>query len=332
MRNLSYYGVDYSQHDTEDDEGQPGKWTLERQLRQNEDGEWEPTPGENHWQAALRTIRQSMPVSQSLGNLNITVNGNASCDPPHAPAGKPVRSGVQEGMNWEEFEDGTRICRQADKSVVYLYSEEGVEQHGVKQFTITADGTAVTFYENGDRRQVFANGTILEVRQDVKIQTSASGVVMESFSNGRVLQRNRDGSTIEIFPDHALYEGDWPLEMAPSGEQGDWPAIKKINRGAHKTHYIGREGTDIQISEDGSMIVRWAPGSYPLAEEHYKQKEKEWCMQVNPDGSCIFLHHLGYEFSEGGTSTTWAEDKFWDERAGVPAPVVEEEQQWLEQY
>jgi len=225
--------------------------------------------------------------------------------PPHMPEGKPVRNGGEGDATWEDYADKTRIqTNSKDGSTIYIYQGTS-SQHGIQQFSVMKDGTEVTYFVDGRRKQKFPNGAILEVGKDKsRIQTNPDGTRIETDSSGKTFQSNPNGTSLEIFPDNDLYVVEFPLKKSPSDEDCDWPEVKRIQKGENTTHYIASDGTDIQLDKRGMIIVRWAKGYYPLAEKHYSETSQEWCMQVNADGHCDFLIKNG---------ASWSLDRWWDE-------------------
>eukprot|EP00656_Telonema_subtile_P041535 TRINITY_DN4672_c0_g1_i1.p1 TRINITY_DN4672_c0_g1~~TRINITY_DN4672_c0_g1_i1.p1 ORF type:complete len:475 (-),score=174.96 TRINITY_DN4672_c0_g1_i1:213-1637(-) len=236
--------------------------------------------------------------------------------PPFEPTGEPVRSGKMDNgdATWDDYEDKTRIQKNKDGSTIYIYQGTS-KDHGIQQFSAMPDGTEVTYYVDGRRKQKFPNGAILEVNLDKsRTQTNPDGTKIQTFPDGKTFQTNPNGTSLEIFPDDALFEGAWLLNISPSDEQGRWPPIKRIQKGANTTHYIGNDGnppTDVQIDKEGMMIVRWASGTFPIAEAHYQEFGQEYCMQVDQTGNTEFLCKLGVESSADGQATSWALDRWW---------------------
>lgn len=63
------------------------------------------------------------------------------------------------------------------------------------------DGTEVTYFVDGRRKQKFPNGAILEVGKDKsRIQTNPDGTRIETDSSGKTFQSNPNGTSLEIFP------------------------------------------------------------------------------------------------------------------------------------
>eukprot|EP00658_Telonema_sp_P-2_P032871 TRINITY_DN24240_c0_g1_i3.p1 TRINITY_DN24240_c0_g1~~TRINITY_DN24240_c0_g1_i3.p1 ORF type:complete len:452 (-),score=172.59 TRINITY_DN24240_c0_g1_i3:103-1413(-) len=240
---------------------------------------------------------------------------------PHIPAGEPIKTGKSDdgSTTWEDFDDKTRIQRNSNEgSVIYIYKGD-TSAHGCQQYSELKDGTEVTFNTDGSRCQKFPNGAMLEVdAEGQKTQTNPDGTKIQTFGDGRVKQTNPSGIELDIYPDDALYQGDWPMGEIASKDTPNWPAIKRIQKGASTTHYIGADGdppTDIQIDQNGMLIVRWAKGYLPIADEHYEETKQDWCMQVDGEGNCHFLCKLGTEQSGGKTTSAWTLDKYWKEKA-----------------
>merc|ERR1719247_480220 len=95
---------------------------------------------------------------------------------PHVPSGNAVRSGKgNDGSTWEDYADKTRIQKNPDGSTIYVYQGTS-SQHGIQQFSVMKDGTQVTYYLDGRRKQKFPNGAILEVHADKsRTQTNPDG-------------------------------------------------------------------------------------------------------------------------------------------------------------
>merc|ERR1712166_461050 len=235
--------------------------------------------------------------------------------PTHMPQGALVKTGKSDNgeMDWEEYAD-TRVQKKKDGSVHYIYQSA---DHDVKQHSDMADGTQITYYKDGRRRQQFANGTVLEVDPEGgQKQTNPDGVSIQTQPNGATVQTNPDGSSIETFPDDAmLVLGGFPLGASPGGEVLKWPRIKRVQRTANSTHYVAADGTDVQVDSDGSKIVRWHIGQCKEADAHYGSIV--WCMKVDPDGETHYLITQGMQVNAltGQASTSWIVDPYWKQVA-----------------
>ena len=109
---------------------------------------------------------------------------------------------------------------------------------------------------------MFSNGTALVLAADgSSVQTNPNGITIATHTDGRIIQTNLNGSTLETHPDNALVEIEFPLGLSPGGTVVKWPQIKRIQSASATKHYIAVDGTDIQVNQDGSIVVCWKPGT-----------------------------------------------------------------------
>merc|ERR1740117_378880 len=162
---------------------------------------------------------------------------------PYEPAGAPTAEGKSEDgdMTWADYADHTRIQKKTNGDIHYIYKSR---DHGVQQYS-EANNCEITYYLDGRRKQVFPNGTTLEVAADkTKTQTNPDGVSITTTPNGHAIQKNPNGSSMETHPDSELLVIDFPLDRSPGDEILKWPPIKKVRRAiiAHIT-YLQMEST-----------------------------------------------------------------------------------------
>ena len=181
--------------------------------------------------------------------------------------------------------------------------------------------------QDGGRKQVFPNGTTLEVAVDkTKTQINPDGVSITTTPNGHAIQKNPNGSSMETHPDSELLVIDFPLDRSPGDEILKWPPIKRVQTGSHSTHYISADGVDIQVDTDQSKIVRWTAGHCLQADKHYAETGEEWCLRVEANGNTTYLVKEGVD----GQATAWTVDVWWKEQeAAREAAKIKSEQDRL---
>merc|ERR1712153_150576 len=249
----------------------------------------------------------------------------ATMPAPYEPAGAPTAEGKSENgdMTWADYADHTRIQKKTNGDIHYIYSNA---DHGVQQYS-EANNCEITYYLDGGRKQVFPNGTTLEVAVDkTKTQTNPDGVSITTTPNGHAIQKNPNGSSMETHPDSELLVIDFPLDRSPGDEILKWPPIKRVQTGSHSTHYISADGVDIQVDTDQSKIVRWTAGHCLQADKHYAETGEEWCLRVEANGNTTYLVKEGVD----GQSTAWTVDVWWKEQeAAREAAKIKSEQDRL---
>merc|ERR1711935_377268 len=234
----------------------------------------------------------------------------ATMPAPYEPAGAPTAEGKSENgdMTWADYADHTRIQKKTNGDIHYIYKSG---DHGVQQYS-EANNCEITYYLDGRRKQVFPNGTPLEVAVDkTKTQTNPDGVSITTTPNGHAIQKNPNGSSMETHPDSELLVIDFPLDRSPGDEILKWPPIKRVQTNTHTTHYISADGVDIQVDTDQSKIVRWTAGRCLQADKHYAETGQEWCLRVEASGHTTYLVKEGVD--KTNQQVSWEIDKWWEE-------------------
>lgn len=93
------------------------------------------------------------------------------------PSGPVLDSGIEDGMDWEEYEGIEKNTEEAG-TIHYTYEEDA--DHGISQYSIRPDGYERTLYKDGRRAQLNVDGSVLEIHPDGrKIQINPNGDRME---------------------------------------------------------------------------------------------------------------------------------------------------------
>lgn len=155
------------------------------------------------------------------------------------PSGPVLDSGIEDGMDWEEYEGIEKNTEEAG-TIHYTYEEDA--DHGISQYSIRPDGYERTLYKDGRRAQLNVDGSVLEIHPDGrKIQINPNGDRMEKLSNGIELCTYENGAVT--------------LSIQPDGEK-----VQRDSRTGVEQH-IFPDGRSIQINPDGSKVEKMPNGS-----------------------------------------------------------------------